>query len=761
MRKTLMFMMIIITLALLFLGGTLVYINLSKGAKYEKEVLSQKNYESITVPYRRGDILDANGTVLATSNKVYNLIIEPKNILRKEAYKTATVDALSKYFDIPKETLEGYLENKNSLYTVVKKGLTYEKVKAFQDFQDSDDGDNVIGVWFEDNYTRVYPYNELCCHLLGFVVSGNEGLGGLEGYYNEELNGSNGRTYAYLNDGYNLVKTTEPATNGYNLVTSIDLEVQKIVQKNVEELQKDLKAKNVSVLVMRPKTCEIMALYNYHQYDPNDAYDLDSVKYLYTDERWKDNGFETVKEEEYAAFEDKLDSEEELENEKLKALNYLWRSFIVSDTFEPGSTYKSFVLSGALENGIVSKDDTFYCDGHQKVADYDMYCSKHDGHGTQDIPTSMYNSCNDAFMQIGAMMGRDIFGANQSLFGFGQRTNVDILGEMDNESLSYLVYNRERLNEVELACSAYGQGVSVTMLQLCTAFCSVINGGYYYQPHVVRRVEDENGNLITNYENILVRRTVSEQTSAEMREILQGVVEHGTGWRTQMEGYTTGGKTGTAEKLPRNNGKFILSFIGFAPVEDPEVVIYTLVDEPGVSEQDKSSGATILWANIAKDLFPYLNIYRTGDGEKAEEGIDENISPMFVEGSPTDENIVRTNPGTTDAGGTGAEDLNNEGEAGEEGQNNAGEAGEEGQNNAGEAGEEGQNDAGDDGHNDAGEAVQDDADEAGENGGDNNQEPGGEGQNDAAEPEGNRQADAAETGGNGQAGNEEGAVGDG
>ena len=297
----------------------------------------------------------------------------------------------------------------------------------------------------------------------------------------------------------------------------------------------------------------------------------------------------------------------------------------------------------------MEKDDTFYCDGHQKVANYDMYCSKHDGHGTQDIPTSMANSCNDAFMQIGAMMGRDIFGANQSLFGFGQRTNVDILGEMDNESLSYLVYDRAGLNEVELACSAYGQGVSVTMLQLCTAFCSVINGGYYYQPHVVRRVEDEKGNLITNYENILVRRTVSEQTSAEMREILQGVVEHGTGWRTQMEGYTTGGKTGTAEKLPRNNGKFILSFIGFAPVEDPEVVIYTLVDEPGVSEQDKSSGATILWANIAKDLFPYLNIYRTGDGEVTEEGEDESVTPMFVEGTPTDDATVRK-PGDLEGG---------------------------------------------------------------------------------------------------------------
>ena len=719
MRKTLLVMMIIITMALIFLGGTLVYINLSKGAKYEKEVLSQKNYESITVPYRRGDILDCNGTILATSNKVYNLIIEPKNILRRDEYREATIDAIVKYFGVPKDEMEGYMEYKNSLYTVVRKGLSYDKVKAFQDFQDTDEGDDVVGVWFEENYKRVYPYNELACHMLGFVVSGNEGLGGLEGSYNDELNGTNGRTYAYLNDGYNLVKTTEPATNGYNLVTSIDLEVQKIVQENVEELQvkEGLNAKNVSVLVMRPKTCEVLALYNYHQYNPNDAYDLDNIRYLYPD----------LSESEFKALEDQMnnlsdlakkDKEKaiELENEMLNDLNTLWRSFIVSDTFEPGSTYKTFVLSGALENGIVNEDDTFYCDGHQKVANYDMYCSKHDGHGTQDIPTSMANSCNDAFMQIGALMGREIFARNQSLFGFGQRTNIDISGEMDNDSLSYLIYDEEGLNEVELACSAYGQGVSVTMLQLCTAFCSVINGGYYYQPHIVRRVEDEHGNLITNYENILVRRTVSEQTSEKMRRILQGVVEHGTGWRTKMEDYTTGGKTGTAEKLPRNNGKFILSFIGFAPVEDPEVVIYTLVDEPDVPEQDKSSGATVLWGMIAEDLFPYLNIYKTGDGETIKEGTDENVSPMFVEGSPTDDDIARVDPATRETGEEGQTEVT---ETGEEGQTEPGEQSQmvPGEEPPPDTGEEGQTDPGDEGQTEAGDEGQNDTPEdAGDNG---------------------------------------------
>ena len=650
MRHKLLFMMIALTILFAVLIGTLVYINTSKGARYEKEVLSQKNYESITVPYRRGDILDCNGTVLATSNKIYSLIIEPKNILRKEEIRKATTDALNKYFGVTKEEMDEYLKDSKSLYKVVKKHLSYEEVKAFNDYADSDEGSDIGGVWFEEGYTRVYPYKELGCHMLGFVVSGNEGIGGLEGSYNDELNGTNGRTYAFLNDSYNLERTTEPATNGYTLVTSIDTEIQKIVQKNSLELQKKMNPKNISVLVMRPKTCEVLAMYNLHQYDPNDAYNVDSTRYQFPD----------MSDDEFKAYEDKMTDEQ-----RLDALNEVWRNFILSDTFEPGSTYKSFVLAGALEEGVLSGDEDFYCDGHQQVADYDIYCSEHDGHGTLDLPGALAYSCNDSFMQIGALMGRTVFAKTQRNFGFGMRTGIDIYGEMGNESLATLIYDEDRLNEVELATSAFGQGVSVTMMQLGTAFCSVINGGYYYQPNLVRRIVDENGNLIKNYDNILVRRTISEDTSAKMREMLQGVVENGTGWRTAIEGYTIGGKTGTAEKIPRNQGNFILSFIGFAPVEDPEVVIYCVVDEPDVPEQDMSGAGTMLFQMIAKDLFPYMNIYRTNDIDPATiKEVDDPVSPVFVEGSPTDEEV---NPAAQDEG-TGDADAGN-GEDADDGEN--------------------------------------------------------------------------------------------
>ena len=628
MRRQLLIEMVLLSLMFAVLIAKLVQINMGKGSQYEKQVLSQKNYESITVPYRRGDILDCNGTVLATSNKIYSLVIEPKNILKKESFRKATTEALNTYFGISADDMNHYLEDANSLYKVIKKHLTYDEVQKFKEFCDSDDGDGVTGVWFEEGYNRVYPYGDLACHVLGFVVSGNEGIGGLEGSYNEELNGTDGRTYAFLNDSYNLERSTEPPTNGYTLVTTIDTEVQKIVQQNCEELQKKMNPKNISVLVMKPKNCEILAMYNLHQFDPNDAYDLDSTRYQ----------FPELSEEQFKKFEDEMTDEQ-----RLDALNEVWRNFVLSDTFEPGSTFKTFTLAGALEDNILTGDETFYCDGHQKVADWDIYCSDHDGHGTVDIATAFAYSCNDSFMQIGALMGRTIFAKYQKLFGFGQRAGVDIYGEMSNESLSSLIYSEERLNEVELATSAFGQSQSVTMIQLATAFCSVINGGYYYQPHIVKRIIDDDGNVIKNYGDTLVRRTISESTSQKMREMLQSVVEHGTGWRTAIEGYTIGGKTGTAEKIDmttgkRADGKFILSFIGAAPIEDPEVVIYCVVDEPDVPQQDMSGAGTTLFQMIASDLFPYMNIYRTNDLDPEDvEKVDDPVDTILPDGEIMEE----------------------------------------------------------------------------------------------------------------------------
>ena len=632
-RRHLSYLMIAIVISSAFMVGRFAYIMLKHGEEYSAEALTQRNYTSQIIPYRRGDIRDCNGTVLATSDKIYSLVLSPHSIIgdpdseSDQAKRKKTIAALKEQFRLSDTEIEEGLKNDASKYYVVRKGLSYDEVRPFMDLMDKD-GD-IIGVSFEESYERVYPYNELACHVLGYVVAGNVGQGGLEDSYNEELNGIDGRSYAFLDDGNHLQHATENPRNGYNLVTTIDIEVQRIIQENALTLQKDMNPKNISVLVMKPKTCEILGLYNLHQFDPNDAYNINAIRYQYPD----------VADADYEQFVKNMSEEDYLDS-----LNQVWRNFVLSDTFEPGSTFKTFTLAGALDDNILAGDESFYCDGHQKVADWDIYCSEHDGHGMVDLPTAFAYSCNDTFMQIGAMMGRTVFAKYQSIFGFGRRTGIDILGEMSNESLSNLIYSEDRLNEVELATSAFGQSVSVTMIQLATAFCSVINGGYYYQPHIVKRIEDENGNVIKSYGNTLIRRTISEETSNKMRGILQSVVEHGTGWRTAMEGYTIGGKTGTAEKLKLENGvlkradgKFILSFIGFAPVEDPEVMIYCVVDEPDVPQQDMSGAGTELFHRISKELFPYLNIYRTNDIDpESIEKVDDPVGEIIADGPVED-----------------------------------------------------------------------------------------------------------------------------
>ena len=632
MRKRLLVLLLLFSMVFVVIVGAIVYYNFVRGDKYSQRVLSQNNYESISVPFKRGNIYDCNGSILATSTKVYNLVLEPKNILSSERAEKATREALNKYFGITADEMNEYLKDSESWYEVVRKKLTYDEVKDFQAYVKTSEGSLVTGVWLQDEYERNYPYKELACHMLGFVVSGNEGIGGLEGGYNSYLNGQNGRTYSYLGKDNNLQKSLEAPVNGDSLVTTIDVETQRIVQKNCEEFEAEMNgAKNISVLVMNPKNCEILALYNSHQFDCNNAYSMVPTKYQFEDAAG-------MSDEAFKAMADGLS-----DDEKLKALNELWRNYVVSDNFEPGSTFKPFTISGALEDGIITGDEQFYCDGVQHIADYDINCHNVYGHGMLSVSEALEYSCNDCLMQIAALEGSTIFDKYQVLYGFGQKTNIDIAGESSDEDLYSLVYHEDTLNPVELATSSFGQGVTVTMMQLGTAFCSVVNGGYYYQPHVVKQILDSDGNVVRSYDKILVRRTISEDTSAKMRQILKEVVEEGTGQKAIVEGYEIGGKTGTAEKIPRGNGKYILSFIGFAPVSDPQVVIYCVVNEPGVADQASSGAGTLLFNKIAEDLLPYMNVYRTGVASETDATMDEVGVPVF-DGDAPDVSVAGTTP---------------------------------------------------------------------------------------------------------------------
>lgn len=620
--------------------GRLVYINAKSGPEYEQKILAQQGYTSTIIPYRRGDIIDANGIVLASSKKIYSLILEPKNILEQEKYEKATVAALKKYFDITDAEMQEFLSNEESYYVVARKKLEYEQIKAFNEYCATKEGSDVRGVYFEEGYQRVYPNEELACHLLGFTVSGNVGMYGVEEEYNDRLNGSNGREYTYLNENNGLTKAVEPAVNGYNLVTNIDVNVQQIVQNKVDAFMQETGAKNVSVLVMRPSDCSVLAMYNSHPYNPNDAYDLDYTRYQFESDEAFANFKQTATDE-----------------EKVDALYKVWRNFAVSDVYEPGSTYKTFTIAGALQENIVNQSNTFVCDGGEHKDIYDIACSH--VHGTITLSQALEYSCNDALMQIGAMEGPAIFDKYQTLFGFGQQTNIDIPGEPDAESLSMLIYHENTLNLVELATSAFGQGVTVSMIELGTGFCSAINGGYYYEPRVVKRIEDEKGNVIENFDSVLVRRTISEDVSAQLRQSLKGVVEEGTGGSAAVDGYSIGGKTGTAEKLPRNNGKYLLSFIGFSPIDDPQVVIYVVVDEPDVEVQSSSRAAKQIFADIAEEVFPYLNIYKTGEEYDYDPNtaMEEGMTPIYGGAVPANDVAGgSSNPyvsGDTASGGAG------------------------------------------------------------------------------------------------------------
>lgn len=670
MQTKLFIVITLLTLFFVFLIGRLIYINAKDGKRYEKTVLAQQSYDSIEIPYRRGDILDRNGTQLATSEKVYNLILEPKNVLQSDEVKTATIKALTKYFELTEEDINKALEDETSLYKKMLKKLTYDQVSPFNEFLSTDEAKNVKGIWFEDEYERYYPYGSLACHALGFTVSGNVGQGGMEGYYSEELNGINGREYGYLTEDMNLERTTKEPVNGYNVVSTIDANAQTIVEKKISEFMKETGAKNVSALVMDPNSGEVLAMANSNSYDLNNPYEDSAIQYLFEEKNidylLNDTTVQAFFEEDE---ENKLSDEETalkavLEDRSIPAeqkvgsltddfrllcLNKAWRNYIISDNFEPGSTYKTFTISGALEDSVISENDSYFCGGNLTVEDYTINCHNHDGHGQVTVEQALMQSCNVALMEIAKKEQRTVFAKYQDVFGFGKITNIDLLGEA-----SGAIYDEKGLNPVELATSSFGQGPTVTMIQLGTAFCSVINGGNYYEPHMVKQIVDENGGIINNIEPTILRKTISSETSEFMRQALFKVVDSGTAQKAKVEGYTIGGKTGTAEKIPRNHGKYLLSFIGFAPVENPQVVVYVTVDEPNVENQSSSGLGTIIAQSIFEELLPYMNIYQTEtEKSKGDPDVGDQVATPLYEGAVPEEETSEADNEEGDGGDTG------------------------------------------------------------------------------------------------------------
>ena len=596
----LVFIFIMIVLALFFLSLKIYNIQSNNSVNYSQKILSQQRYDSRDIPFRRGEILDRNGNLLATSNKVYNLIIDPSQINTDAAnYMEPTLDALNEIFSYDKEELRTLITEKaDSRYIRYAKGLSYEQKTIFEEKKQQVKKDNqankskqrITGVWFEEAYSRVYPNNKLACNVIGFSSAEDTvGIGGIEQYYNDKLTGNNGREYGYLNDDSNLERVIKSPTNGYSLVSTIDVNIQQMVEKHIQEWEAEMGSKITACIIMDPNNGEILAMASSRDFDLNNPRDLS--KYY--------NNFEITNMSEEA---------------KTDALNNIWLNFAISSTYEPGSPSKIFTVATAMEEGIIDGHESYYCDGYQVVGQRKIHCANKNGHGTLTVEEAIIQSCNDAMMQIVFATGKDKFSKFQQLFGFGKKTGIDLPGEADT---SKLIHTSETMRADDLATNSFGQNYNCTMIEMVSAFASVINGGMYYKPHVVKEVRTLQGEVIDTIEPLLVRETVSPSTTEFLNNAMFKTVEKGTGFPAKVEGYDVGGKTGTSEKYPRGSGKYILSFIGFAPIEHPEVLCYVVVDEPNTEDQAHSYFASRLFKSIMTDVLPYMNVY-TSDEVKAE-----------------------------------------------------------------------------------------------------------------------------------------------
>ena len=566
MQKKLIVMFSAIAVLLTGLIGRLMYIEYTSGDKYEKIVLSQQEYDSQTIPYQRGDIVDSKGTVLATSIAVYNVILDCSVMTSKDEYIEPTIQALASCFeDLDSNTLYGYAKDqKDSRYIVLKKKASYEEIQPFVEMQEAVDekgkkvNPDIKGVWFEKEYQRNYQFGSLASSVIGFTSSGNVGTTGLENYYNSTLNGINGREYGYLDSDSDFEKTVIDAQDGDALVTSIDANIQSIVEEKIKDWNEKYRDNyykgtgsiNTAAIVMNPNNGEILAMADYPNVDLNNPRDLSK---WYTKKQIKNMS----------------------EDEKMDALNEIWQNFCVSSTYEPGSVQKPFTVACGLETGTIKDKMTFDCDGYEDFNGQKVRCVARYGHGIETVRKTLMDSCNDAIMQMSYKIGKNHFTEYQSIYGFGQKTGIDLPGEANTASLMYQV---EDMKPIDLATNAFGQNYNCTMVQMVSGFASLINGGTYYQPHLVTKITDSTGNTISTVEPKAVKQTISQSTSDKIRDYLQSVVKEGTGNTAKVDGYSMGGKTGTAQKFPRGNGKYLVSFMGFAPYDNPQVLIYVVVN---------------------------------------------------------------------------------------------------------------------------------------------------------------------------------------
>lgn len=572
----------------------LVDIAIINGEKYQNAALEQQLYDTLlTAP--RGDIYDSNMNLLATSSTAWTVYITPNGIGKiedeneKTAVKNTIADGLSAILGIDRETIFGYTEKK-SYYVTVKKQVDKEiadKIWMFLD--DNSDIGLASYIGLDETTKRYYPNENLASVVLGFVGSDNQGLSGIEAYYDTELTGVAGRVVAAKSgQGTDLPFTyerVEDAVQGNSLVLTIDNYIQHIAEKYLEA---GVIANNAqdrgACIVMNVNTGGILAMAVKGDFNPNDAFTL------------------SVSDQEKV---DAAETEEEKKTIRSELQNKQWRNKAVSDTYEPGSVFKVITASIALEENLVNTNSSFTCNHSIVIAGHEYHCHKKGGHGTQNLVKTMVNSCNPAYIMIGQLIGSDTFSKYFEAFGFTQKTGIDLPGE------SRSVYHAaSAMGPVELSSSSFGQTFQVTPIQMITAVSAAVNGGYLVQPHLVNKILDSEGNIVKAVETTVKRQVISKTTSETIAKMMGSVVSESTTKNMYVAGYQTGGKTGTSQKMIKLVGsdeeKYIASYLAIAPVDKPEIAVLVMIDEPSAGQYYGSAVSAPIGAEILTEILPYL-----------------------------------------------------------------------------------------------------------------------------------------------------------
>mgnify|MGYP004607552697 CR=1 FL=1 len=562
-RKKVMIVFVAVFFIMMFLIGRLVYLMIFCSEYYGNKAENLHERER-DIKAARGKLLDANGTVLATNKSVctisviHNQIEEPEKV----------IEMLVRELGIPEETARKRVEKVSSIERV-KTNVAKETGDAIRAY-------GLSGVKVDEDYKRYYPYGTLASKVLGFTGADNQGILGLEVKYDEYLQGTNGKILT-LTDARgieieNAGESRLEPVNGYDLCLSLDYNIQMYCEQAAKKVCTKKSADSVSVIVMNPQNGELMAMVNYPEFDLNDPFTLVG------------------------------DNEEAVSaEEKQNLLNKMWRNQCISDTYEPGSTFKIITAAAALEEGVVKLDDAFFCPGYKIVEDRRIRCARTTGHGAETFETGIMNSCNPVFMELGERLGAENFVGYFKQFGLLSKTNIDLPGEAGT-----IMHKTENIGPVELATISFGQSFQITPIQLVTTVSSIINGGTRVTPHFGVSVQDADGNTVKTFSYETHENICTAETSETMRYLLEKVVSEGTGKNAKIEGFSIGGKTATSQTLPRSDHKYISSFLGFAPADNPQVLVLVVINNP----QGIYYGGTIA-APVAKEIFenilPYLD----------------------------------------------------------------------------------------------------------------------------------------------------------